>query len=825
MGQKNRTAIVTSFGQASSPAFFSATMVTAGMATAAITTAWLLFFGCAAPVMAQGMFLHDPIDRPSIKPPGQERRIRWRPDFSLKNISVDANIRDQIAKTQVSQTFKNTSNRTLETTFVFPLPADAAIENFTLIVDGKELTGKLMAADKAKSIYQGYVRKFEDPALLEWVGQGMFKSSVFPVPAGSERQVIFTYSQLLKKENQLIDYQFPLSTAKYSHGPVGKVDVTVAIESTEAIKSVYSPTYDAEVKRTDENHALVTYEKENTIPQSNFKLYFDTVNGKVGASVLSWWPKGEENGYFMLLASPTVKPDDTATIEKTILFVVDHSGSMNGKKMMQAREAAKFVVNNLSENDTFNIFRYSNSVENFRPELERYSPATRGSAVSFINDTFAGGGTNINDALQTAVGSLSSLDRPTYVVFLTDGKPTSGVTDEMEIVKNFNLANSVNARVISFGVGHDVNSRLIDRLTNASNGQSVYVSPDEDIETAVSRLYAKIAAPILTGIEIDYGLKKENDDTAVNRVYPSKPVDLFAKSQIVIVGRYNQSGATTIELNGRVGKTEREFKFPATFARRGEGQDHRFIEKLWASRRIGEIIDQLDLNGQNDELVQELVTLSVRHGIMTPYTSFLADENQDKSVAIEGQSNIDITRKNTLQLKQQDGAFGFQQRAEKQAYSRKLVFNMESSAEALSKMPSMMPPKAVGGAFNKDNTGGAAVAGTGPAGGGFGGNLGGGGFAASPAATTPEENAATRTSGIRNQKSATVYKRGDLLFAANAADVEVEKATFVDVVRFSDEYFDLVNDNDAEINEAFSLQRSGEDLIIRIKEKLYRIKG
>lgn len=800
---------------------FTDTVSIRSIVATTIATTGLLGVGCAAPVMAQGMFLHDSIDPPSTNLPTLEPRPRWRPSFSIQKIGVQANIVDQIAKTQVTQTFKNTGDRPLETTFVFPLPADAAIENFTLIVDGKELTGKLMAAEKAKEIYQGYVRKFEDPALLEWVGQGMFKSSVFPVPAGAQRQVIFTYNQLLKKENQLIDYHFPLSTAKYSRGPVGKVDVKVAIESTQAIKSVYSPTFESTVKRTDENHAVVTYEKENTIPQSNFKLYFDTVNGKVGASLLSWWPKQEDNGYFMLLASPEVQSDDSTAIEKTILFVVDHSGSMHGKKITQAREAAKFVVDNLSPNDTFNIFRYSNSVETFRPELERSSDATRRSAISFINDTFASGGTNIDDALRSAVGSLTDLEGLNYVVFLTDGKPTTGVTDEMEIVNNFKTANTANARLISFGVGHDVNSRLIDRLTSASNGQSIYVSPNEDIETAVSRLYRKISAPILTGIDIDFGLRKPNDDTAINRVYPSQPVDLFAASQIVIVGRYNEAGASTIELQGKVGKTKQKFQFAANFSPRGQGQDHRFIEKLWASRRIGEIIDQLDLDGPNSERVQELVQLSVRHGIMTPYTSFLADENQDRDLAIEGQKNIDIAKQNTQLLNQSEGEFGFRQRAAKQAYRGKSVLNMEDSSADLSTMAPMAAPTR-----NRPSpAGGGAIRGGGGMGGGMGGNASGGRIPIPPANFSFSNNAITSTSGIRNQKSATVYKRGELLFASNATDVEVEKAIFVNVARFSDQYFDLVNNNGPEINEAFSLQQTGEDLIIRIAGTLYRIQG
>ena len=755
-------------------------------------------FAIPSTAFGQGMFLHD-----RIPPTEPSQSQRWQPQFTLQEISVDANIKDQIAKTQVTQTFKNTSNRTIETTFVFPLPADAAIENFTLMVDGKELTGKLMAADKAKEVYQGYVRRFEDPALLEWVGKGMFKSSVFPVPAGAERKVIFTYSQLLNRELRLVDYQFPLATAKYTNGPVGKVDVRVAIESTQEIKSVYSPTFDAEVKRTDENNAVVTFEKENFTPSANFKIYFDSVAGKLGASLLSWWPQGEDNGYFMLLASPEVKNEGELQLEKTIMFVVDKSGSMNGKKIKQAREAAKFVVNNLSDNDTFNIIRYSDEVEKHRPELERYSSESRPSAIGFINDTFAGGGTNINDALQSAVGSLTDPDQPTYVVFLTDGLPTVGVKDEMEIVSNFKSANTAGARIISFGVGHDVNSRLIDRLTAASNGQSVYVSPDEDIETAVSRLYSKIAAPILTNVKVDYGLLNNANSAAVNRIYPKNPVDVFAKSQVVIVGRYNKAGEANIKMKGNVNKAEKQFDFKVKFAKRGEGHEHRFVEKLWASRRIGEIIDQLDLNGQNEELVKELVTLSVKHGIMTPYTAFLADENQDESIALNGTSNLDLTRNNSLALEEASGDYAFQQRSAKNYFSRQDKVG-EADSFQFGLPGSSSPRGGMGGAA----IGGRIIRGTGL-----------------PASPKADSAAKQSNAGIRKGNLATVFKRGNLLFASNAADVKIEEVKPIEIARFSDKYFKLVDDNSDEENEALSLQEDAEDLIIRLRGNLYRING
>ena len=256
---------------------------------------------------------------------------------------------------------------------------------------------------------------------------------------------------------------------------------------------------------------------------------------------------------------------------------------------------------------------------------------------------------------------IQDSSRPSYVLFLTDGLPTAGETRELSIAENCRQANARRARVFCFGVGYDVNARLLDRLSGGNSGTSEYVKPDEDIESHVGRFYSKMTSPVLSDIRIELA------GIDINRTYPRDVPDLFEGGQIVWAGRYRQSGRTTIRLSGKVGGERRELEFPAELAGAGRGSSYDFVERLWVVRRLGDLIDQIDLHGQNKELVDELVALSTKYGILTPYTSFLADERVQLHARAD---NADRTRRALLRSNQVDGQVGVAQRDFKQAYMK-----------------------------------------------------------------------------------------------------------------------------------------------------------
>ena len=348
----------------------------------------------------------DPWPRPVAEPPTS---------YKIQELAVNATVTDQVAKVQVSQSFVNTGSRPMEVSFIFPLPYDGAVDQMTFMVDGKEYEAKMLSAEEARRVYEGYIRRNQDPALLEWLGTGMFKTSVFPVPPGVKRTVTMRYSQICRKTEGLTEWLFPMSTAKYTSHPVEKVTIDVTVQSQMPIKNVYSPTHSIELKRPADNTARITFASSNQIPTSDFRLMFDIGKERVGASVLSYRPDTSDEGYFLLLVSPDIQRATATPIPKTVVFVVDRSGSMSGKKIEQAKGALKFVLNNLQEGDLFNIVAYDSAVESFRPELQRYTAQTRNEAVGFIEGIYAGGSTNIDGALQAALVSCR----------MRAGRPTS----------------------------------------------------------------------------------------------------------------------------------------------------------------------------------------------------------------------------------------------------------------------------------------------------------------------------------------------------------------------------------------------------------------
>ena len=588
--------------------------------------------------------------------------------YKVKEVEVSARLVDQVAQVQMAQTFENTGSRQLEVAFVFPLPYDGAIEQMTLLVDGKEYSAKLLDAKEARKLYEDIVRKNRDPALLEWMGTGLFRTSVFPVPAGAKRTVSLRYSQLCRKQEGLTDFLFPLSTAKYTSHPVEKVEVRVTIESQEEIKNIYSPTHAIEIKRPDGKHAQIAYSSKNEVPSADFRLFYDIGKGKVSTRVLSYRPEKDDEGFFLLLTSPEIKAADAERPAKTVIFVIDRSGSMSCKKIEQVRAALKDVLNKLRKGDLFNIVAYDSQVETFRPELQKFDEDTRKAAMGFVEGLYAGGSTNIDGALKTAFAQLQDAKRPNYIVFLTDGLPTAGETNEMKIVGNAKDNNKIRARVFSFGVGYDVNSRLLDKLVRENFGQSEYVRPDEDIEERVGKLYARIESPVLTNVTLEFALDaKPEEGKLVSRVYPAGSFDLFAGEQLVVVGRYKKPGTAKVMVKGTVGDKEQKFDFPADLVEKSKDDSNAFIERLWAMRRVGEILDELDFKGKNEELIKELVALSTKHGILTPYTSFMADDTASVHRVAE---NVRRAGDRLNALAATEGAAGVAQRAMKGAYQR-----------------------------------------------------------------------------------------------------------------------------------------------------------
>lgn len=739
--------------------------------------------------------------------------------YAVKSLEISSSIDGQIAEVNVSQTFTNTGKQQMEVSFVFPLPYDGAIDSMTLLVDGKEFPAKLLDAKEARKTYEDIVRRNLDPALLEWMGTGMFKTSVFPVPAGASRTVQLKYTQLLRVDGGLTDFLFPLGTAKYTDKPIETVEIHLDITAADEIKNVYSPTHEIAVKRPTSKKATVTYTGKNTIPEGDFRLLYDTGTGDVSTRVLSFRPDAKDDGYFLLLASPRIEQVKEKIVPKTVIFALDHSGSMSGNKIVQAREALKFVLNNLREGDSFNIVLYSSGVKMFKPEIQPFNDETRKEALAFADSIRATGSTNIDAALKSSLSLVQDPKTPSYVIFLSDGRPTVGEMNEMKLAEIAKTANEHGARFFSFGVGYDVNARLLNRFSGDNRGQSEYVKPNEDIEERVARLYNRISSPILTDVTFKFSDKNETTPSyGTNRVYPDGQFDLFAGEQLVIVGRYSKPGPVDVLVSGKVGEESKEFRFEGSFADKSGDQGLAFIPRLWALRRIGEILDQLDLKGHNEELVKELVEISTKYGILTPYTSFLADENADLTAM---SSNVRRSSGLTSNLSETTGRSGVSQRAANQMFLRADRASDSSGMREFRKEAEMAmapaPASAAPGAAPAESPRVLAMR-------GGGGSFGGGRLRAD--AESAAEVAVDRESNVQQIGDRAFFQKRlvaeeEYVWVDSTLTEEQQKPENVmRVKQFSDEYFQLVEDHGPEVTPFLAL---GGTQLLNVAGRAYRI--
>ena len=577
----------------------------------------LILLGLVASGRADGLIvIHHPPDwRPRM--PHSPPHYEFAP-LEVVEHHVHVKIDGPITRTEIDQVFFNPNAQRLEGTYLFPVPKGAQLDRFTLEIDGKPVEAELLPADKARKIYEDIVRKMKDPALLEYADRDTFKVRIFPIEPRANKRITLSYSQVLKADGGLVGYLYPLNTEKFSAAPIKTVSLQIELDAKHPLKSVYSPSHEVEIKRHGDSRATIGFEGKNVRPDTDFQLFWQTEDKDIGVSLLTYRERGED-GYFLLLASPGAdQKSGRLVLPKDVVFVLDTSGSMAGKKLQQAKKALRFCVDNLNDRDRFEIIRFSTEAEPLFGQLVPATDTHRQRAADFIRDLKPMGGTAIEEALTKALAL-----RPTVVIFLTDGQPTIGMTKDHEILESVKRANAGHARVFCFGIGTDVNTHLLDQITEQTRAVSQYVLPEEDLELKVSSFYTKIKEPVLADPTLKF-----TGDVKVAKLHPSSLPDLFRGDQMVVVGRYSGDGNAAAVIEGTVDGRRKKFAYDVKFPERAH--DHEFIPRLWAARRIGFLLDEIRLRGESRELRDEVTDLARQYGIVTPYTAWLIVEDEKR---------------------------------------------------------------------------------------------------------------------------------------------------------------------------------------------------
>lgn len=557
--------------------------------------------------------------------------------FSINRYHVNVNVSNQVATTKVDQIFVNSNNFEINGIYISPVPNDAVVSKLALSVDGKSVSGELLSPEQSHRIYRDSARYGDNKAILEHLGTRAFVAKVPGIPAYGERRIQFEYSQVISADSQLAKYTYPLSLAKSASGLIQNLHLEMEIESEDELRTVYSPSHEVTIDRKDDHHVRVSYKGMDVDPDDDFLCYYAVSDENFGMTLLTHRADEKEDGYFMLLVSPKYEVKQTEIIEKDFVFVLDRSGSMSGRKVEQAKAALRYCVQNLNDGDRFNLIVFNEDITSLAGRLsrgeewfggERWPDSTvlsdklidvkkngREKAFAFIEGIEGRGMTNINDALLTALAENPDPNRPRVIVFLTDGCPTVGVTNAAQILENVAKANQNLSRIFVFGVGYDVNVRLLDKMAMDNGGTRNYVEPHENIEAAVSALFRKMNEPVLVDVKINFG------QIVTKELTPKNLPDLFREEQLTILGRYEGQGDTVLKLGGIIGSEQHEFSKNVHFSELETDND--FLPHLWAQRRIAELVDEAGLNGESKELRDEIERLCKKYGVVTPDISLV----------------------------------------------------------------------------------------------------------------------------------------------------------------------------------------------------------
>src|SRR3989475_105227 len=507
---------------------------------------------------------------PELRAQGWIEPIRPFPRGAIQKVrsAVQAAVTGRFARVTVEEWFRNTGPVMDEASYLYPLPGETVFSEFSLWQGDRELKGEPMDAAQARAIYEEIVRRKRDPALIELAGHGLLRARVFPITPGETRKITLRYTQILERTGDALRFRYAAGTAAASRS------FRLQVDSAARVGDPYSPTHRLTVNRSGDRLELAL---ADTTGSGDLELLLPLTRGLVGLSLLTHQPVGED-GFFMLLLAPG-RAAAAERLRRDVVAVLDVSGSMSGDKLDQAKAALVQLLGTLRRGGRVRGVTFAGGVHrDARGGTEAGADNIR-AAQDWGRRVDTDGGTNIAGALTEALAEPPGEGALGVAVFLTDGMPTVGETDPERIAEQADHRRGA-FRVFAFGIGYDVNTYLLDRLTDRARGVTEYIRPGGDIEQAVGSLATKIPSPVLTDLAL------RGDGVELYDLQPERLPDLFAGEELVIFGRHRGggSGERVVTVTGRRNGHEERFTTEARF-----GSDGAEVDASSASRsqRIG----------------------------------------------------------------------------------------------------------------------------------------------------------------------------------------------------------------------------------------------
>lgn len=575
-------------------------------------------------------------------------------DIDIYSLTVDSKVSSRFAHTVVTSRVVNRADTMQEAVFQMELPKKAFITNFSMIIDGVTYPGNIKEKDAAQEQYSAAVARGESAGLVKATGRKMeqFQVSVSVAPAAKVtfelvyeellRRHLGVYELLLKVRPQQLVKHLQMDIHIFEPQGISFLE-TESTFMTSALADAlttsqnqtkahvrFKPTVSQQQKST---------EQQDTIVDGSFIVRYDVNRTLSGNSIQI------ENGYFVHYFAPVGLP----TMPKNVIFVIDKSGSMMGKKIQQTREALIKILDDLSPKDQFNLISFSGTATQWKPSLVQASADNVKAARDYAADIQAQGGTNINDAVLMAIQLLEKANQEELlpagsiplIILLTDGDPTTGVTDPAKIQKNVQDAIGGQYSLFCLGFGFDVSYAFLEKLALDNGGLARRIYEDSDSALQLQDFYQEVANPLMTAVTFEY------PSNSVEEVTQDNFRLLFKGSEMVVAGKlrgqspdvlsakvHGQQSTQniTFQTESRVAEQEEEFRSPKYIF-------HGFMERLWAYLTIQQLLEQMVSASDADKQVlkTQALGLSLNYSFVTPLTSMVVTkpEGQEQSQVAE----------------------------------------------------------------------------------------------------------------------------------------------------------------------------------------------
>jgi Ca-activated chloride channel homolog len=550
----------------------------------------------------------------------------YSPIYNLRiaTLSATAEIRDQLALTHVDQVFANDNNFRLEGFYIFVLPEGATVHEMYLWINGIRTPYTVKKRADAVVKYDSIVARTADPAILEQLGPNTFRLRIWPFEAHGTRRIEIVYAQPLTYYSGTIQYQFPLDMTDYTSAAIQTAGLVIHLTSQLPIAGIQTSADDTpaavKVTKPDAHHAIVEYGLENVTFSKDFKVRCEIDRGSTSMLALTYQPPGAiESPYFVLWSALPESLNVDLGQSRSLTFVADISSSMEGERLLQTKDALLSFVGMLHDGDLFNIITFSTTTASFRPSLVRATPAVRDSARAFVSHMTALGLTNFEAALREALTENAQSDsNHASIIFLTDGLPTWGETSADSLLAAIHRWNTPSVSIFPLGVGEVADYALLKTMARQNHGVFTAIAAEDSIYLKVKDLYRLLFLPVARGITMSYGGIGAFD------VFPATIPATYAGDQILATGRFDKPGSGDLSVAGKVNGIPFVIEQTVAFADTDAGFP--VIAQYWGGHKIQELLDLIAVMGEQKELVDQVVALSMKYSVLTPYTAFLIVE-------------------------------------------------------------------------------------------------------------------------------------------------------------------------------------------------------